>query len=218
MFFNKYFVLITEKKCKGQNKAKGHGCNIFVPVSLYNKSNRIYGLGLSCGCYGKWLTSTPEGKEKIQKATLKATKQRRDLKEAETQKKERKSLPYLIKNTVNAVHKNIKQRDKYKPCISCNTPWHKDFQAGHYYKAELYYTLKFDYDNIHGQCVKCNIRLEGNLNPYGINLPIRIGNDAFNELKEKAILDNQLNHKWDREALNDIKRQAQKYYNKLLNN
>jgi hypothetical protein len=124
---------------------------------------------------------------------------------------ERKGLTTVLNSVKNACHKYIRERDKGKPCVSCGTQWHKDFHAGHYYKAEIFSSIKFNEYNINGQCVKCNIRKEGNLNDYEINLPNRIGIDSFKALKQLAILDRkQTNFKWDREELKRIRL----YYNK----
>ena len=64
--------MIDNKTCKGNGKAIGYGCDSLVPVSLYGQSNRIYGLGKSCGCYGNWLMNSKEGKEKLNQSILKA--------------------------------------------------------------------------------------------------------------------------------------------------
>ena len=197
--------MITEKKCKGTGKGKGYGCSNIVPVSLYGKSNRIYGLGVSCGCYSKWLTTSKEGNEKLSKSILKAQKPRKELERAKRDRKENSSLGTLIKNTATICHKYIRLRDKYKPCISCLEPWNDTHQAGHYYKAELFSTIKLHELNINGQCVGCNIRKDGNESLYRVNLPQRIGEDKFKELNDLALLDKKLNHKWDRTTLEEIR-------------
>lgn len=121
------------------------------------------------------------------------------------ERKERIGLTTLLESVKTVCHTYIKLRDNGKPCISCGTQWHKDFQAGHFYKAELFSSLKFDENNIHGQCVKCNIRLEGNLNDYELNLPKRILKPLYDELKDKAQKDKQNNFKWCREDLKAIR-------------
>ena len=191
-----------EKPCKGTGLAKGYGCGKLTKF-------RTYGLGKMC-CYPDWLLNSENGKIILEKATLKATKPRRDLEKAQKERKERKGLPALLVNVRTACHDFIKARDEGKPCISCGVPWSSDFQAGHYFKAELYSNLKFHEDNIHGQCQPCNLRKEGNLGPYSVNLPRRIGVDKFQKLNELA-----KQHevkKWDREELNQIR----KYYKQKL--
>ncbi len=202
--------MIAEKKCKGTGKAKGHGCGKFVATQW-----RKYGLGIQC-CWSKWLLNTPAGQEFLKKTTFKVTEPRRSLEKTRKDIFNTKKLETLKVNCRNAVHNYIKERDKGKPCISCSCGWHENFQAGHYYKAELYSALKFNFHNINGQCVQCNVRLEGNLNDYALNLPKKIGQNAFNELKHKAEESKKINFKWDREELILIRAEARKLYKILI--
>ena len=137
------------------------------------------------------------------------------LEERRQQMKLDKGLRWSIERTVQVVHEYVKLRDKLKPCISCGTQWHLDFQAGHYFKAELFSSLKFYLMNIHGQCVQCNGYLEGNLNQYGLNLPERIGQDTFNELIELADGDKKQDFKWDKDTLKSIRVQVLKLTKEL---
>lgn len=197
-----------EKPCKGIGKAHGvKGCG---KVTAY----RTYGLCDSCRA--DFLLNDERGKIILQKATLKATapriKAQKDLEKAKQERKNKNSLELLKVNVRTVCHNYIKLRDKHKPCISCGQPWHSDFQAGHFYKAELFSTLKYDEHNIHGQCPGCNLRKEGNLAPYAVNLPRRIGLNLFRELENKASIDKQTNFKWDRQILNEIR----KYYQQKI--
>ena len=200
-----------EKPCKGTGKAKGYGCGKM-------QLERTYGLGHQCGCYPEWLFSSDEGMEKVKRATLKATKPRKDIEEAIKQKKERASLQYLKTNTTAVCHQYIRQRDKGKPCISCETPWHSNFHAGHFYKSELYSTLKYNEFNLQGQCPQCNLRKDGNVNQYSINLPKRIGQEKYDELVRLAEKDKQIDFKWDREELSEIRNCYRKKLKELKNN
>ena len=190
-------IQTKEKNCKGTGQAKGYGCG---KPTIHS----VYGLGKMC-CYADWLFNSEAGKIKVEKATLKATKPRKELEKAKEETKQNKSLSALLINVRTVCHTYIKKRDYGKPCISCGEPWHKDFQAGHYYKAELYSTLKLNEYNIHGQCAGCNIRKEGNLSEYTVNLPKRIGVDVFDTLNKLAELDHKENFKWDRIELNKIR-------------
>lgn len=183
-------VKIKEKPCKGIGKAKG----FWACGKLAFK--RTYGLCQSC--YSKWLLNTPEGKEKLSKAALKATKPRRDLEKAIKEEKEYKSMGWLLINTRTACHDYIKLRDKGKPCVSCGQPWSKDHQAGHWKKAELFTTLRFNERNIHNQCEGCNLFNDGNVQEYGNRIHLRIGRKAKEELELLAEEDKKMNHKWDR--------------------
>jgi len=195
--------MIKKKKCKGQNLAYGFsGCG-----DLVTAETRKY--GLCRNCYKTWLTTTEEGKQKIKRTILKVQKPRleaeKQLKEAEQQANQRKSITTLLNQVKTYCHKYIRLRDKDKPCISCGIPYKSDFDAGHYYKAELYSDLKFDENNIHGQCIQCNRMNEGNLNEYSINLPGRIGLNNFNLLKKQAENSKKKSHKWDREELKELR-------------
>jgi hypothetical protein len=204
--------MLDKKKCKGTGKAKGYGCNTLVPVSVYNQNNRVYGLGKSCGCYSKWLLNTKEGKEVLENATLKATKPSREFKKAEIEHKDRIGLTTLIKTLVNTFHAYIRERDKGKPCIACGTEWKNDFHASHFYKSELFSSLRFNEDNVFGGCVECNIRKEGNLSEYQVRLPQRIGEERFAGLNRLAELEKKTDFKWDREEIIELR----KKYRKLL--
>lgn len=168
--------------------------------------------GLCQKCYSRWLLTTSEGKEKLERATLKATKPRRDLDKAIKDKKEHKSLGWLIQNTVNACHDYIKFRDRGKPCVSCGQPWSKDHQAGHWKKAETFTTLKLNESNIHNQCIGCNIHKDGNVQEYANRIHLRIGREGKEELERLAELDKQTNFKWDRLQLMETR----DYYKKKI--
>ena len=198
--------MLKYKKCKGINKANDFdGCGKEV---LSN--SRKYGLCQSC--YARWLYSSDIGKEILNKAITQAKKPRLDLEIAKTERKNNKSLSYLIQNTINICHKYIRLRDKEKPCISCGQDWHDDFQAGHFYKAELYSSLKFDETNINGQCPKCNLFLEGNESGYRVGIINRYSKGFLSLLDSKALLEKKQGFKWDRTKLNKIQ---QYYKNKL---
>ena len=196
------------KPCKGTGKAKGHGCGALV-------LKRTYGLGYECGCYPKWLYSTPEGLEKVEKHTLKATKPRRELEKEEKRRKNANSLENLKNSAKQACHAYIRKRDEGKPCISCGAKWNPDFQAGHFYKAELYSSLKYDEHNINGQCRVCNLHKDGEFRGYGIGLKMRIGHLAFFKLNQKATKSKQDHFKWDREELKRIRKYYQEKLKKL---
>lgn len=60
----------------------------------------------------------------------------------------------------------IRLRDQYEPCISCGKTLVQKYDAGHYFNAGGHPALRFDEDNVHGQCVRCNRDLHGNLIEY----------------------------------------------------
>ena len=141
-------------------------------------------------------------------AKKKVEKDKKLIEDRIKEKKEKQSLSYYLTNTKNLVHKYIRERDKGKNCISCGAQWSKDFQAGHFYPAGKFTSIKFDLDNIHGQCPQCNLYKEGNFDNYSLNLPNRIGEDRYKSLVKKAELDKKFNKKWTRTELNDIRNQV----------
>jgi hypothetical protein len=196
-----------EKKCKGTGKALGHGCGEM-------RLNRTYGLGHIC-CYRKWLLNTPEGKEKITRATLKACETRVSLEKAVKENKESKGIVAHLEKTKKAVHQMVRLRDEGKPCISCGTPWNKSFQAGHCYSANNYRSIKFDFFNINGQCEKCNLFESGNETEYLLRLPNIIGDKEFQKLKKRALNDKKFNKKWTKEELKEIREEAKQIIKQL---
>lgn len=190
-----------KKKCKGTGQATGYGCGQLT-------FNRIYGLGKMC-CYPNWLLTSDAGKVKLQKSILKASKPRIELEQAKNVLKEQNTLKSLLINTRMQLHGYIRKRDEGKPCISCGAQWHDKFQAGHFYKAELYSNLKFDKDNIHGQCEGCNLYKDGNESGYRVGLINRYGKEFLNELDKKAQSYKKESFKWDVEELKKIKKEVQ---------
>lgn len=156
-------------------------------------------------CYANWLYSSDAGKVKLSKSINKVQKPRLDFDKAEKEHKSTTVLKAALKLTKTLVHEYVRLRDKGKPCISCGEPWRIDFQAGHYHKAELFETLKFNLHNIHGQCVECNIHNDGNHEMYNLHLPRRIGQEAFESLQELAQIDKHQVKVWNLENLKEIR-------------
>lgn len=79
----------------------------------------------------------------------------------------------------------IRIRDAKKGCISCGANLNGKFDAGHFFSVGSYPNLRYNEDNVHGQCVKCNMYLHGNLSNYRDGLIARIGSDRFHVLDQK---------------------------------
>jgi hypothetical protein len=122
-------------------------------------------------------------------------------------KKERIALGTLMGYTKTKVHKYVRERDKGKRCISCGCTYSEDFDAGHFYPSSQFSAIKFDLDNIHGQCIQCNRYKEGNFENYSLNLPNRIGIDNYNKLVKRAKNSKKVVKKWNREELKAIQRE-----------
>jgi len=186
-----------KKKCKANYKAEGAtGCGKEVYKRTY---------GLCDSCYSDWLLNTPAGKSKREKAILSATKERKEVDKATKEKKERQSMAYLRNNVKNVCHEYIRERDKGRACISCGAPWKPNFQAGHWFKSELYSNLRYDERNIHGQCEKCNLFLNGNHERYSERVSQRIGVHGKAAIEEKAKKFKHESWKWDAAKLRSIR-------------
>lgn len=80
-----------------------------------------------------------------------------------------------LEDTQKVVNAYVRARDRYKPCISCRAPWHESFQAGHWLTRGARPELRFNLDNIHGQCCQCNLHLHGNQAMARVGIVERIG-------------------------------------------
>lgn len=100
-------------------------------------------------------------------------------------KEKLKTKSDYIKDLQKWVNLFIRNRDRLKPCVSCGRPLNQKFDAGHYKSAGGNPELRFNEENIHGQCVRCNRDLHGNLIDYRINLIKRIGVEKVEDLERK---------------------------------
>lgn len=66
--------------------------------------------------------------------------------------------------------------------------------AGHFFSAGHHTALKFHEDNVHGQCIKCNLYDHGNLLGYQEGLIKKIGQERVDFLRNNCSRVN----KWDR--------------------
>ncbi len=80
----------------------------------------------------------------------------------------------------------VRLRDKDLPCISCNSWLGKKYHAGHFYSVGSHPNLRFDEENIHGQCEQCNIHFNGNVHGYRFYLIGRIGIERFEALEARS--------------------------------
>jgi hypothetical protein len=119
------------------------------------------------------------------------------------QKYSKYSVAQLKLKAQTAFNAWIRKRDEGQSCISCGTG--SPNQAGHFYSAGHYSALRFNEDNCHFQCVRCNYFLSGNLNQYRINLEKKIGKDRLQALDDLASQSKRnRGFKFDRFALIEI--------------
>jgi len=78
----------------------------------------------------------------------------------------------------------IRLRDKNKVCISCGKK-SDNKEAGHFYSRSVL-SLRWDGDNVNGQCVYCNQNLKGNLPGYENGIIQRYGRGVLDRLERTS--------------------------------
>lgn len=78
----------------------------------------------------------------------------------------------------------IRMRDKDLACVSCGTTNDIQYHASHFKPAGGYSYLKFDENNVHKSCSRCNSQLAGNLIPYREALIKKIGIEEVERLEQ----------------------------------
>ncbi len=93
----------------------------------------------------------------------------------------------LRRKLVLVFNRWIRERDRNKGCISCGGPVE---QAGHYYSVGHCPQpgMRFNEQNVNGQCIRCNHFLEGNKQGYAQGLIKRYGKKILDELALKKVL------------------------------
>lgn len=140
---------------------------------------------------------------KRQKAERKESAQR--ARETKKRLDELKSLSELTREAQTAFNAFVRARDEGRKCISCNSILvcggvGGGFDAGHYRSRGAAKHLRFNENNVFGQCKRCNRYLAGNANAMREGVIDRIGLDVVLALER----DN-TPRKWTREELLSIK-------------
>ena len=140
-------------------------------------------------------------RDQKRKAAIKSEQEAKRKERAKTAAMRRKleTIPELTKKAQAAFNRYIRLRDRGKPCISCGAPWKDNFQACHYVPAGRSNKLRFDEDNVHGGCVRCNLYESGNLRGYRIGLIERIGVERVEQLET-----DHETRKWTKEELREL--------------
>lgn len=124
-----------------------------------------------------------------------------ELSSAQIKKYQKKTISQLIKIAEKHFNKYIRHRDDqggYFTCISCGVPKSLgNMNAGHYMSAGHNGIVRFNEDNVNGQCVHCNLHEHGNLIRYRENLVKKIGQQRVEMLESTS----RMAHKWDRFGL-----------------
>jgi hypothetical protein len=122
-------------------------------------------------------------KAQAARASAEARAVKADRKETKIKLQSLKGLSYWEGRAQHAVNAYIRARDEGDGCISCGITYSTVWQAGHYIAVGANSTLRYDKDNIHLQCVVCNLHKHGNVGPYRINLLAKIGQERVDTLE-----------------------------------
>lgn len=117
-----------------------------------------------------------------------AAKEKAERKHLRERKQALKTKGEWLKEAQAAFNRFIRFRDLGKECISCEAILTEKevgggYDAGHYLSRGARGQLRFDEDNCHGQCKRCNRYLSGNIAPYRIKLIARIGIESVLRLE-----------------------------------
>lgn len=110
----------------------------------------------------------------------KAKKDRQERQKGLQALKTRKEWEREAQQAINAW---VRWRDRELNCISCGQWFDGSWQAGHYLSRGARPNLALVENNIHKQCIKCNVHLSGNQAEYRIGLVAKIGVEAVEALE-----------------------------------
>lgn len=134
-----------------------------------------------------------------------ASRQREKEKKERAAWRKRKAAVKPLKHwedlTQRVVNDYIRERDHDLPCISCGTYVTVQWEAGHFRSRGAASHLRYNEDNIHKQCHRCNDELSSNAIPYRIALVEKIGSERV-----EALENNNKPHRFTLEELESIRR------------
>lgn len=100
------------------------------------------------------------------------------------QKYSKRKTSALKKQAIRTFNAWIRKRDEGQPCIACGR--YVTLQAGHFKSAGRANHIRFNEDNVHGQCVKCNYFEQQSDTLYRKNLIEKIGIERVEKLDRLA--------------------------------
>lgn len=154
------FKRATPKPAAGPRKRKCAICREqFAPRSMTHKA---------CGpdCAAELVIR--------QNAKIARAKEKAERAETKAKLEKHKPLEYWLKKTEAVCNEYIRARDP-DICISCGVTQSSAFQAGHFISVGANRTLRFHEDNIHKQCLQCNLFEGSNAIEYRKRLLVKIG-------------------------------------------
>ena len=106
-------------------------------------------------------------------------------------KKPKKPPKQKIDKEQARVNALVRKRDKGKPCISCGKEG-VELEAGHYISRAISSKMRYDMDNIHGQCWHCNNILHGNKEGFKRGLVMRYNKEYLDSLDDRVLKENEI--------------------------
>jgi hypothetical protein len=103
-------------------------------------------------------------------------------------------LPKMLALAQQAFNAYIRERDRDDGCICCGRPVE---DAGHFKSQGAHSSVRFDEQNVNGQCVTCNQYKGGNLDVYKAKLIMKWGVVHYHRIEQ----DCRKSKKWTREEL-----------------
>lgn len=160
---------------QSKNKKTSKLSTCKVCKAKYTKTRPLQTICNSGGTYTCAATLVANSRAKAAQKNKKA-----ELKELRIRKEAVLTKSDWIKKVQVAFNGFIRARDADKPCISCGVPLVKEaigggFDCGHYRSVGSAPHLRFNDDNAHGQCKKCNRYGSGMAVDYRRGLIERIG-------------------------------------------
>lgn len=127
--------------------------------------------------------------EAMRKLETAKTRQRKEWKQKKRQiKDDLMTLSDWYKILERHFNRYIRERDVGKRCISCPkylVPG--DYDAGHHWNKGEYPSVRFDEDNVFGQCRKCNRYFGGRGRESQPEIIRRIGQERYDAVKDRAM-------------------------------
>jgi hypothetical protein len=111
----------------------------------------------------------------------------KDKNERKLAREKLKSRTDYVNDLQKIFNKYIRLRDAGKNCIACGKPYKGICHASHYLSVGAHPEKRFNENNVHGGCQKCNVFLHGNLINYRLNLINKIGLDEVEKLENHSL-------------------------------
>ena len=86
----------------------------------------------------------------------------------------------------------IRNGKLYATCLTCGREWElitatdkRKYHSGHYFKEHQFSPVRYEHDNMRGQCSVCNKDQHGQMGIFKRNLILEIGQERFDILNYK---------------------------------